>query len=569
MVVTDGLVESTGARLGESTGGVGGATLTRARWNCRGWMYVGRSGSGSLEIASSALATSNAYLGANAGGHGVVTVTDGTWAVDGALDVGGSGVGVLSLGRGAVTTRTTVIDGSLSTGSGLVTVTEGTLATGGSLTIGDSGAGSLVVTGGAVSGSTTVVGGFSSRANGVVTVTGGTFSTLGNLTVGSSGTGRLVVGSSGVVTVGGTLSRGSKGTIVIDPGGTLQVGMGGTGGALAANVATNGTLAFNLSGSSSAAAVISGSGGFAKLGSGTLSLTGSNTYSGGTQIRAGRLIGTVGTIRGPIANAAALTFAQTVDGTFASGLSGTGSLTKAGSGTLTIAAATSLSGPVTVQQGGLRLGDARALAAAPLTPLVGGVVSLTPRLQATVGGLNPNAGGVIDVGDGAITVAGGLGTAALLAALGTGRGDGTWSGTAGIVSSVARADLARSVPRTVGWLDNGGGSQTFAYAAGGDTNLDWQVDILDAANFLAGGKFDTSSPASWNEGDFGYDGIVDILDAADFLSSGLFDAGGYNAAASPAGVAAVPEPTMPGVIWLAAVVAGTAGPLRRIQRGRG
>jgi hypothetical protein len=205
------------------------------------------------------------------------------------------------------------------------------------------------------------------------------------------------------------------------------------------------------------------------------------------------------------------------------------------------------------------------LAAAPLTPLAGGVVSLTPRLQATVGGLNPNAGGVIDVGDGAITVAGGLGTAALLAALGTGRGDGTWSGTAGIVSTVARADLARSVPRTVGWLDNGDGSQTFAYAAGGDSNLDWQVDILDAANFLAGAKFDTSSPASWNEGDFGYDGIVDILDAADFLSSGLFDAGGYNAA-NGVGMVAVPEPAVPGT--MAVAVAGVWLAAHRVLRKR-
>jgi hypothetical protein len=215
-----------------------------------------------------------------------------------------------------------------------------------------------------------------------------------------------------------------------------------------------------------------------------------------------------------------------------------------------------------VQQGVLRLGHAGALAAAALTPLAGGTVSLAPRLQAAVGGLDPNAGGLVDVGNGAITVANGLPDAALLQALATGRGDGTWSGTSGITSSVARADLARTMPRTVGWLDNGDGSKTFAYAAPGDTNLDWQVDILDAANFLAGGKFDTGLPASWNEGDFGYDGIVDILDAADFLSTGLFDTGGYNGVGI-VGVAAVPEPTVP---VIAAVVAGFTGLAAR--RGR-
>jgi hypothetical protein len=114
----------------------------------------------------------------------------------------------------------------------------------------------------------------------------------------------------------------------------------------------------------------------------------------------------------------------------------------------------------------------------------------------------------------------------------------------------------------VGWLDNGDGSVTFAFAAAGDTNLDWQVDILDAANFLSGGKFDSGSPASWNEGDFTYDGVVDILDAASFLSTGLFDAGPYNAA--PGTVAAVPEPA--GVLAWAAVAAGTWLFSRRRER---
>jgi hypothetical protein len=140
-------------------------------------------------------------------------------------------------------------------------------------------------------------------------------------------------------------------------------------------------------------------------------------------------------------------------------------------------------------------------------------------------------------------------------------GDGSWNGTSGITSSVAAASGG---DRTVGWLDNGDGSVTFAFAAAGDTNLDWQVDILDAANFLSGGKFDSGSPASWNEGDFTYDGVVDILDAASFLSTGLFDAGPYNAAPGTAGsVAAVPEPST----WalLAAAAGLTLAALRRRQ----
>jgi len=97
---------------------------------------------------------------------------------------------------------------------------------------------------------------------------------------------------------------------------------------------------------------------------------------------------------------------------------------------------------------------------------------------------------------------------------------------------------------------------TAAFAAPGDTNLDWQVDVLDASNFLSFGKFDSGLAATWIEGDFNYDGVVDVLDAADFFGTGLYDAGNYNTPPSLAGsVAAVPEPavTMTGLAALLAV----------------
>ncbi|MFM7242843.1 MAG: succinylglutamate desuccinylase/aspartoacylase family protein [Planctomycetaceae bacterium] len=224
-------------------------------------------------------------------------------------------------------------------------------------------------------------------------------------------------------------------------------------------------------------------------------------------------------------------------------LSGTTRLEKTGAGTMVLDAANVLTGSTTVLAGRLHLANALALRASRVVPLAGGTVSVSAGLQTIVGGLVTDSGGLVDLGSGMVTVAGGLSASSLVDAIRMGRADGSWSGARGITSNAAAAAVSRSVPRTVGWLDNGDGSVTAAFAAAGDTNLDWTVDLLDAANFLAGGTFDAGSSATWSEGDFNYDGITDILDAADLFSTGLYDAGPYNASAgAPYEVNAVPEP---------------------------
>ena len=228
------------------------------------------------------------------------------------------------------------------------------------------------------------------------------------------------------------------------------------------------------------------------------------------------------------------------------------SLVKIGSGVQTLASTNTYSGPTTVQQGTLQLASAATLASSTIVPLAGGTISLVPYLQTTVGGLAPNAGGLVDLSNGLMTVASGLSATDLVTAIVAGRGDGSWTGTSGITSSVAASDIALGLPRSVGWLDNGAGSVTAAFAAPGDTNLDWQVDVLDAANFLTAGKYNTGLPATWLEGDFNYDGVVDVIDAADFISTALYDTGSYNTPLGAAGsVAAVPEPS--GLALLACV----------------
>jgi len=185
-------------------------------------------------------------------------------------------------------------------------------------------------------------------------------------------------------------------------------------------------------------------------------------------------------------------------------------------------------------------------------------------------GTEPAGGGKIDLGAGRIDVqTGGISAAALVADIVAGRGDGSWTGATGITSSLVASQVAASVPRAIGWVDDGAGALSVAYSAPGDTNIDMVVDILDVSNFVASGKYGTVSPATWADGDFNYDGILDIQDVADFAASGLYGAGPYgiSSAAGGAAIPAVPEPPafMTGML---AASAATIAALRRPYRRR-
>lgn len=288
-------------------------------------------------------------------------------------------------------------------------------------------------------------------------------------------------------------------------------------------------------------------------------------------------------------------------------------LLKADSGTWTLSGSNSHSGTTTVQAGVLRIANSRAVAASPTVVAGGtlaidvGVIARAPSVRLTggmvqassvlvngtsgiarldvqgggfsnrpvlsvsgsgvvqlpasaavdlqVGGLTVDqaTGGRLDVGGSRVTVAaGGIAQAALVADLRSGLGSGVWDGTSGITSSAAAAAIAGGTARTIGWIDNGGSSFSIAFAAPGDTNIDGALDILDAANVLAGSLYDTGAATTWSQGDFNYDGVMDILDVADFIGTGLFDGGDYLPGGTAAGIAAVPEPG-----GLAIVAAGT------------
>ena len=169
-------------------------------------------------------------------------------------------------------------------------------------------------------------------------------------------------------------------------------------------------------------------------------------------------------------------------------------------------------------------------------------------------------GGRVDLGVGRINVAaGGITAEALVLDILAGRTGtaGLWSGTTGITSSVAAAAVAAaSSPRAVGWIDDGAGGLSVAFSAPGDSNIDGFVDIIDVANFLSAGKYDSGAPAVWSQGDFNYDGFVDILDVGDFLVTGLFNAGTYLPVPSASVVVtAVPEPATGVAAGLACLIA--------------
>jgi autotransporter-associated beta strand protein len=94
-----------------------------------------------------------------------------------------------------------------------------------------------------------------------------------------------------------------------------------------------------------------------KSGAGTLTLTGNNTYTGGTTISAGTLQigngGTTGSITGNVTDNGVLAFNRSDSVTFSGVIGGTGSLVKLGTGALTLPGANTYTGTTTVNNGSL------------------------------------------------------------------------------------------------------------------------------------------------------------------------------------------------------------------------
>ena len=265
----------------------------------------------------------------------------------------------------------------------------------------------------------------------------------------------------------------------------------------------------------------------------------------------------------------AIDVAAGVTSTIAATLSGSSGIVKTGSGTLAVTRPLAIMDTAIVSAGQLAVSGSAAVPQAVLSVSAGAGVILPddPLYELRVAGLSiADGGGRVDVGPGMVTIgAGGIAQGALVADLAAGRGSGDWDGTAGFVSRTATAAIKNGQIRGLGWIAAGDGSFRVAFASPGDTNVDGMIDILDAADVLSSGRFDSGVAAIWAAGDFNYDGMVDVLDVADSLGTGLFDAGGYVPGGLAAGpVAAVPEP---GSGWplTAGLIAVVARSCRRVR----
>lgn len=145
-------------------------------------------------------------------------------------------------------------------------------------------------------------------------------------------------------------------------GATLQLGNGGTTGGITGNVTNNGTLIIDRSSDFGLgyAGVISGTGNVVKNGTGTSTLTGVNTYTGGTTINSGQLnIGSFsadGALTGDYVNHSKLLSYSNGTPTYSGVISGEGSFEKSGNGTLTFNSVQTYTGGTKLTFGSLILG---------------------------------------------------------------------------------------------------------------------------------------------------------------------------------------------------------------------
>ncbi|EJL3553556.1 autotransporter outer membrane beta-barrel domain-containing protein [Salmonella enterica subsp. enterica serovar Monschaui] len=210
-----------------------------------------------------------------------------------------------------------------------------------------------------------------------------------------SGSGQVVKSGDETLTLSGANSY-TGGTTI--SGGTLvatNVDALGTG-----DVTDNATLELNTGGKFDNA--ISGSGNVVKSGADTLTLSGSNTYTGGTTINDGTLVATsvdaLGT--GDVTDDATLEL--NTGGDFDNAISGSGQVVKSGDDTLTLSGSNTYTGGTLISSGTLVANDVNALGTGDVTDNA----TLELNTSGTFDNVISGSGQVVKSGDDALTLSG-------------------------------------------------------------------------------------------------------------------------------------------------------------------
>ena len=335
-------------------------------------LNVGGNDWGALQIESGArlfcgadnVLVSDTGVDLSGGGWLDVTDTDQTVSyIAGTGRLSGYSGGTLTINQSVDTELNSAFLGSINVtkdGSGTLalnyySVTDSSAGTTGVITIND---GALVVSRnnhlGTTDGETIVGNGAELRIGSYLSIAenitnnGSVSFDLGTYSGSMSGSGYLEKSETGTLTLSGTNTY-SGGTTV--NAGTLV----GTTDSLQGNISNDGTVRFDQSTDGTYSSVMSGSGSLEKAGSGTLTLGGMNTYSGGTTVIAGTLAGTTDNLQMAITNNGNVRFDQSTYGIYSGAMSGSGSLEKAGTGTVELTYALDYSGSTTVNGGTLRM----------------------------------------------------------------------------------------------------------------------------------------------------------------------------------------------------------------------
>ncbi|ENA0285704.1 autotransporter-associated beta strand repeat-containing protein, partial [Salmonella enterica subsp. enterica serovar Alachua] len=356
--------------------------------------------------------TNNATLELNTGG----TFDN---AISGSGQVVKSGDDVLTLsGANSYSGGTLISDGTLvasnveALGTGDVT-DDATLElnTGGTFDNAIGGSGNVVKSGA----DTLTLSGSNSYTGGTL-INGGTLvasnvEALGTGDVTNNATLELNTGGDFINNIGGTgrVEKSGDDTLTLSGSNTYTGGTLINGGTLVASnvealgtgdVTDNATLALNTGGTFDNA--ISGSGQVVKSGDETLTLSGTNSYTGGTTISGGSLVATnveaLGT--GDVTDNAVLEL--NTGGDFANNIGGTGSVVKSGDKTLTLSGTNSYTGGTTINDGTLVATSVDALGSGDVTDNA----TLELNTSGTFDNVISGSGQVVKSGDDALTLSG-------------------------------------------------------------------------------------------------------------------------------------------------------------------